>query len=204
MLASPVRYSAYDGQLVLMRYQGQGSFSKPERIGPPEPMEVHALSVLVARRKVDRLRLLQGGQRESKKNPEARLRLVRRDGGSVIDLGNALGGWADVGSTFPKFAPTGQSDCQLLFVTFHSRLDYGVLRRNRDAAEGGFEQLWMTALDLSLLPADPSSPPLWLPFQDIHQKNVMATWSDVVPCLSEASCGPGATCRSGRCLATSD
>ena len=37
---------------------------------------------------------------------------------------------------------------------------------------------------------------VWLPFQDINQKNLLPTWSAQVPCTAN-TCGPNATCQSG-------
>ena len=189
------RYSASDGQLVVLAVSG-GQLSPPEVL-VEEPTQVHAYPswspdaqwIVFVSSPVGA---------ESRKHPQARLRLVRRHGDrTVLDLTTAMGGQLGLGTTLPRFAPTGQQACQLLFITFHSRMDYGLLRRNRTAPEGGWPQLWMSALDLTR-PTDPSTPPIRLPFQDINQKNVMPSWSAEVPCTAN-TCGPNATCQSGEC-----
>jgi hypothetical protein len=193
-------YSASDGHLVVLGFS-QGRLAAPELL-VHEPAEVHAHPSWSPDGKWILFVSTAVGSGESYRNPRTRLRLVRRDPvGPVIDLNNATPGGVGTGSTFPKFAPSAQRGCQLMFFTFHSRMDYGVLRRNSVAAEGGYPQLWLSAVDLTRLDGDPSSPPLWLPFQDINQKNLLSTWSAAIPCAGNDVCGAGASCRSGRCLA---
>jgi dipeptidyl aminopeptidase/acylaminoacyl peptidase len=124
-------------------------------------------------------------------NRQTRLRLINLATRGVRDLGYATYG-LDKGSKFARFAPTGLDGCRTVFITFQSGLDYGVLRRNTVE----WPQLWMSAIDLANLTSDPSSPPVWLPFQDHRQKNLLPAWSEIVPC--EPDCGPGATCDFGR------
>jgi WD40 repeat protein len=143
---------------------------------------------------------------ETRRNPMTRLRLVNRAGGTIHTLGQATQMMVGRASTYPKFAPAPQQDCSLLFITFHSRINYGVVRRNDLVPTGGSAQLWMAAIDLGRLPAfgqgsevDPSSAPVWLPIQDVRDQNVLAAWSDQIPC--GADCGPGGRCDQGRCVA---
>ena len=136
---------------------------------------------------------------ESFNSRQTRLRLVARTGGAVHELAQATQA-AGKGSTYPKFAPAMQAGCTLMFLTFASRIDYGYLRPNSILAGGGLPQLWLAAIDLRKLPAaDPSSAPIWLPFQDIREVQTLATWSDRVPCTSAATCGPATTCTDGLC-----
>ena len=64
----------------------------------------------------------------------------------------------------------------------------------------------MSAIDLGLAHpgADPSLPPIWLPFQDITQTNHLAFWTTVVTCTSAGSsfdvCGQNETCQEGVCI----
>jgi hypothetical protein len=188
--------SSFDGQLVVLAFS-EGQLSPPQVV-VSEPAQVHAYPSYSPDGQWIVFVSSPAGS-ESRKNPQARLRLVRRWGdGTIVELAGAMAGGLGVGTTFPRFAPFGQQGCQLLFVTFHSRMDYGVLRRNSLEAEGGWPQLWMSALDLSRS-GDPSHPPVWLPFQDIDQKNLLPSWTTAVPCTDE-SCGPSARCQSGRCL----
>jgi hypothetical protein len=190
-------YSASDGHLVVLAFS-HGRLSVPPEVVASEPDQVHAYPSWSPDGKwIVFVSSPVGG--ESFNNPVTRLRLVRRDGGGgILDLARAMPDGMGAGTTFPRFAPTGQQDCQLLFITFHSRMNYGVLRRNSTASEGGWQQLWMSALDLSR-PGDPSTPPVWLPFQDINQKNVLPSWSAAVPCAGDR-CDQDAVCQSGRCV----
>jgi hypothetical protein len=126
-------------------------------------------------------------------NGQARLRLVSRTGDRVIDLARAGGGR---GATWPKVAPVSQADGQLLWVSFDGRLDYGTLLKNDVTPR---PQLWLAAIDLRRLPADPSSPPVWLPFQDTHFVNVLGAWAPRLACGPQSPCADGAHCESGGC-----
>jgi hypothetical protein len=142
---------------------------------------------------------------ETWRNPMTRLRLVHRLGGTIYTLSQATQMMVERASTYPKFAPTRQQDCSLLFITFHSRINYGVLRRNDLVPTGGSAQLWMAAIDLTRLTGfpqsgevDPSSAPVWLPVQDVKDQNLLPAWSAQIPCA--AGC-PGGRCDQGRCVA---
>ena len=133
-------------------------------------------------------------------NPSTRLRLIRRDQPSEVHDLLAATGDIDTASTYPKFAPVAQNKCQTFFLAFQSRRDYGLVRVTSLAIKE-WPQLWMTAIDLTRLPsADPSSPPLWLPFQDIGNKNLLPTWSARIACDSTHPCAAGEACADGRCL----
>src|SRR5579871_3124315 len=151
---------------------------------------------------------------DNSQNPRTTLRLVSSSGGQIYDLPNAtqqdqkllgaatapaLGAY----STWPKFAPYVQGN--LMFFTFHSRIDYGwVLPNHLDA---GRPQLWFAALDLGALataPAggaavDPSYAPVWLPLQDVTQANHLGFWTQKIGCGSAGDCGVDQVCQAGRC-----
>jgi hypothetical protein len=191
----PDKYSAYDGQLVVLPF-ADGAIGEPEEIaGQPDQVYAHP-SWSPDGRWVVFTAAPAGG--ESHANRQTRLRLVNRQDRRVVDLENANRG--EAGAFFPKFAPGGQRGCQLLFIAFHSRLDYGLLRRNSSGALGGVPQLWLTAIDLSR-DGDPSAPPVWLPFQDLDQQNLLPVWSATIPCAGDGECGPGAFCQAGSCRA---
>jgi hypothetical protein len=138
-----------------------------------------------------------GNPRKSYDQKRARLRLVKRTGGDVYELANAtheLDKW----STYPKFAPfsVGQSGTQF-FLTFNSKINYGLIVDNdARSPERRVAQLWMSAVDVTKLPADPSSPPIWLPFQDPSQPGHLGLWTNDVKCRQDlgGTCAPGQTC----------
>ncbi|MEO8213851.1 MAG: hypothetical protein ABI560_11690 [Myxococcales bacterium] len=147
--------------------------------------------------------------------PAARLRLVSAQldnqvcpGPTCFELANASQG-VNVSSTWPKFSPFSQSNGKVFFVTFSSRIDYGFMLSNHSATDGGIAQLWMSAIDLRALQmgqpvADPSLPPVWLPFQNVTQNNQLPFWSEVVACSADEGsanpgCGENQVCDRGEC-----
>ncbi|MEA2699091.1 MAG: hypothetical protein QOI66_3362 [Myxococcales bacterium] len=123
-------------------------------------------------------------------NPQSRLRLVGRDGGRVYELAQATQGLGKT-STYPKFAPVMQDQCSVLYLTFNSKLDYGLLLKNSLPGAAPQPQLWMTAIDLRALGSgDPSRPPVWLPFQQTQQSNLLGAWTARIVCSTQADCGP--------------
>ena len=140
-------------------------------------------------------------QRKSYDQKKARLRLVRREGGAVYELRNAThedSKW----STYPKFAPFQSGS--LSFLTFNSKINYGLIQDNDakpDAAK--VAQLWMSAVDVSKLPADPSSAPIWLPFQDPTQPGHLGLWTNDVKCRTDVGgtgCDFGQVCENNTCV----
>jgi hypothetical protein len=114
----------------------------------------------------------------------SRLRLVARDGGRIYELAKATH-LADHSSTWPKFAPYTQSNDNILFITFSSKIDYGFLLKNSAAPNDAAKrpQLWLTAIDVRDLPTgDPSKPPIWLPFQEVTQSNHLGYWTQRLGC----------------------
>jgi hypothetical protein len=147
-----------------------------------------------------------GNWRKSYDQKKARLRLVRRSGGTVYELTNAtheLNKW----STYPKFAPfkTGQQD-KLMFLTFNSKINYGAILDNDEKSDDSqrVAQLWMSAIDVDKLPdEDPSSPPIWLPFQDATQPGHLGLWTREVQCrtdLGGTGCGFNEECVDKTCV----
>ncbi len=136
----------------------------------------------------------------------AELMLVARGGGPVYELMRATQG-AGNWSTLPKFAPFPPSEQGgLMFLTYNSKIDYGLLLRNSSFGEGDrYAQLWMAAIDVTKLPGDdPSSAPVWLPFQNFTHQSHFGYWTREVKCRTDAEpgCGPDEECVNGLCLVT--
>jgi hypothetical protein len=142
-----------------------------------------------------------GPQQTSYIQTNARLRLANRDTHEIFELTNATSK-AGRTSSGPKFAPFPQAG-GLMFLTFHSQNDYGFFLPNN---AGGSPQLWITAIDPRLAQAggDPSSAPVWLPFQSVKERNYMGCWSERVGCRLDAGgqsigCGAQEVCSNGAC-----
>jgi hypothetical protein len=124
--------------------------------------------------------------------PNSRLHLFHFPDGPVYDLDRATQG-IGLTSTLPKFAPQPANDDHELFITFNSKMPYGI-----EVPENSPAQLWLSVLDFNRLPNDPSSAPVWLPFQNFGQKNHLAYWTEQVPCRTDVDqteeCGPDETC----------
>jgi Tol biopolymer transport system component len=129
--------------------------------------------------------------------PQARLRLVNRDTKTVFELANATFKPGRT-STYPKFAPVAQSG-GLMFLTFNSKNDYGFFNPTQP-------QLWITSIDPNkvLTGDDPSSVPVWLPFQSPKERNYLGVWTERIPCRAEGTgisvgCGVNEVCTNGAC-----
>ncbi len=132
-------------------------------------------------------------------NPTGVLRLVRAAGGPYTCPGpdcydltrgtrytpeDAKAGRAKH-STWPKFAPFEQgSDGSKMFISFTSKIDYGLVSQDTS-------QLWMFAVDVgSLKPGqDPSSAPIWLPYQEATDGSLAPYWTEVLPCSKDPNGG---------------
>jgi hypothetical protein len=113
--------------------------------------------------------------------------------GTRYDVAAAMAGQGQ-GSTWPKFTPFSQAGGKIMFVSFTSRIDYGVLSRGR-------AQLWMFAIDTSKLGSgDPSFAPIWLPHQDLTDQNFTPYWTEVLPCDVDADGGCMGCVGSERCV----
>jgi hypothetical protein len=135
-------------------------------------------------------------------NPSATLRLARSDGSGVVSelpLVNQGGGHT---AGWPRFV---WSTSAPWWFTFHAKLDYGVQLKNHEVAgpKGGLSQIWLATLDPARLPQDPSSAPIWLPFQDARQINNMAVPAPIACAPAQfppGGCAAGETCAAGLCL----
>jgi hypothetical protein len=134
--------------------------------------------------------------------PNARLRLVNRDTRQVYELKAATAGLGRTAS-WPKFTPAAQAG-GLMFLTFNSKIDYGYIVENNAS---GVPQLWVTSIDVRKAQTpddDPSSAPVWLPFQDFTKRNYLGTWAERVGCRVAAGgqsigCGEAEECLNGAC-----
>jgi hypothetical protein len=124
-----------------------------------------------------------------------RLRLVsRHDKDRIFDLGAATQ-VEGVGSTWPKFSPIPVGSP--FYLTYSSKMDYGLLLRNSELTSYLYPQLWMSVIDVDRLEGaapgsvDPSAAPVWLPFQELNQRNHLGYWAEKVACdpEDELSCG---------------
>ncbi len=146
--------------------------------------------------------------------PTARLRMVAAAGGQVYELTAATQGVGKT-STWPKFTPFVQElgSEKVYFVAFNSKIDYGWELKNAqlEASEtvaikkkfAARPQLWMFAVDTrKMASGDPSSAPIWLPFQGVDQKNHLPYWTEVISCsggTQGGQCGDDEKCEGGVC-----
>lgn len=140
--------------------------------------------------------------------PNARLRIASVETGQVLELEAATGPPGST-STWPKFAPFEQcadrvGKCspeeRIFFLTFSSKRPYGVA--TNQPGEVRVAQLWMSSISVAdaLVGEDPSSPPIWVPYQSVTSRNHLAYWTEALRCNDAYPCGPGQLCTSdGRC-----
>jgi hypothetical protein len=191
-------WSVNDGYLAIIPYN-DGAFGPARILVPPDPGAFHFYPTWSpdGRWVAFASAPLAG---KSYDNASARLRLVSRDGGRVYDLARATQAVGKT-STWPKFAPFQQAGGQLFFLTFNSKIDYGLVLQNSLDPTGGLPQLWFAAIDLRTLDSgDPSSAPLWLPFQEVRQRNHLGFWTEKVSCQAGTTpCSEFETCVQGGC-----
>ncbi|HEY1955903.1 MAG TPA: hypothetical protein VGH28_09820 [Polyangiaceae bacterium] len=118
--------------------------------------------------------------------PGQRLVMTNPSGSWTVDLAN-LNGAGDLDTTWPHWAPTNSSD--YYWVVYSTERPYGhkLTKANTAAAcvqNGVLEckQIWVAAISKSALtgnnpPADPSSPPVWMPGQDLGADNISPYWT---------------------------
>jgi hypothetical protein len=91
-----------------------------------------------------------------------------------------------------------------MFLTFNSKIAYGFY----DATT---PQIWITSIDPAKLRQpgdDPSTAPVWLPFQSPKERNYQGTWSERIGCSGTATelsgkCGVNEMCSNGACAMVS-
>lgn len=117
--------------------------------------------------------------------PGQRLMIVSASGGAPIDLLALNGDAGDHNITWPHWAPGATTD--YYWIVFSSERPYGheLTQGNTAPAcvqNGTLEckQIWIAAISKASLMAgiiDPSSPPVWLPGQDLRADNISPYWT---------------------------
>jgi hypothetical protein len=102
-------------------------------------------------------------------NRGGELWLVRSNGmGAPVRMAGANMG-ANLANSWPRWAPTYSAD--RYWLIFSSQRAYPPLIGT------GPQQLWVTRVDTSAFPADPSSPAIWLSGQEAFTGNLTAEWA---------------------------
>ncbi len=116
--------------------------------------------------------------------PGQRLMLADANGAWVVDMPALNGGFDDRDITWAHWAPTVGTD--YYWLVFSSQRDYGHLLNEGNTFAGCIgngvrqcKQLWIAAIARNKLTGllDPSSPPMWLPGQDMRADNISPYWS---------------------------
>ncbi len=119
-------------------------------------------------------------------SPGQRLMMTNPAGAWTVELAGLNGG-SDLNITWPHWAPTDSSD--YYWVVFSSEHPYGhkLTQQNTASAcvaNGTLEckQIWISAISKATLsgktpPDDPSSPPVWMPGQDLGADNISPYWT---------------------------
>ena len=113
-----------------------------------------------------------------------RLMLADANAAWIVDMTEMNGGFTDLDITWAHWAPTVGAD--YYWVVFSSQRDYGhrITAANTEpscVANGVTQckQIWIGAIAKNKLSGtvDPSSPPMWLPGQDMKADNISPYWS---------------------------
>lgn len=123
-----------------------------------------------------------------------RLRLVRaRPGAIPVELANATHG-VNGAVAEPRLAPSCGWSGRCV-ISFSAKLEYGFI-----VPRGTVRQIWLAALDnTDPLPADPSWPPMWMPYQDPNESNHGGQWTHQMACNADAECPREMWCVRGAC-----
>ena len=82
-----------------------------------------------------------------------------------------------------------------MFIHFNSKINYGCISTSR------LNQLWMCAVDVSKLGSgEPSSAPIWLPYQDVADGSLTPYWTETLPCTVDAQGGCAGCMGEERCM----
>lgn len=121
---------------------------------------------------------------DSYSDEDANLYIVKPDGGTPLPLTRLNG--SKLSNSWPRWSPFIQKykETTIYWLTFSSVRDYGLRLKNSSVPvyDDRAPQIWMAAFDLTLAAAgkDPSTPPFWLPFQDMSRHNHIAQWTEKV------------------------
>lgn len=113
---------------------------------------------------------------DSYDDPSAQVRVISSDGAIEYGL-EAANSTGELTNSWPGWAPLPDAD--VAWLTFSSKRDYGFL----NVLENNRPQIWIAAFDLEQAATgedvDPSSPPFWLPAQDVETNNHIAAWGQL-------------------------
>ncbi len=146
-----------------------------------------------------------GDEGKSYDQDHAELKLVSVQTGATFDLRRASGPLAST-STWPKFAPFSQcasgvdlcsEEERVFFLSYSSKRPYGLLANQ--PGDEPTSQLWMSAISVSQAREgeDPSSAPIWVPYQSPTSRNHLGFWTEALRCNAAYPCGPGFKCNAG-------
>jgi dipeptidyl aminopeptidase/acylaminoacyl peptidase len=119
-------------------------------------------------------------------SPGQRLMITNPIGAWTVELAGLNGG-GDLDITWPHWAPSKSSD--YYWVVFSTERNYGhkLTKQNTASAcvANGVQQckqIWISALSKATLsakspPDDPSTPPVWMPGQDLGADNISPYWT---------------------------
>ena len=114
----------------------------------------------------------------------SRLMVADASGAWLVDMADMNGGYVDLDTTWARWAPTVGDD--YYWIVFSSQRDYGhratLATRDPSCVNVGViqcKQIWIGAVAKNKLTGlvDPSSPPMWLPGQDVKAANISPYWS---------------------------
>ncbi len=186
-----------DGALATMSYEyvgGQHVFGEPQQlISQPITLPGGTYSNFFFPSFSDDGKLIVfNGARSAWRNTQVaasagqRLMLADAAGAWVTDLTALNGGTVDADITWPHWAPAQTTE--YYWIVFSSERDYGHRLTAANTAPSCLgngvtqcKQIWIGAISKSKVatgtPGDPSTPPMWLPGQDIATNNISPFWT---------------------------